>query len=212
MTDSWVLPLTGKWAGTLIIWMILLFIFVQYQLISMQIYYWKHSSTNSLHRPPECDISKRKMCFKETGGNKHFHHNCPAVKIPFFLLPVIFSPDNQAAVPSRSVSQLSYSSGGSGGAWGPRYGGYLPGPDDSEGDDDHSRPSLLYQSHLGLLSHTSEDSLGSSSAPPQVCLIVHFHIFQPWAGELIQQTLNLVLRIEHGRFRIMNPPNAELCS
>lgn len=83
MTDSWVLPLTGKWAGTLIIWMILLFIFVQYQLISKQTYYWKHSSTNSLHRPPECDINKRKMCFKETGGNKHFHHNCPAVKIHF---------------------------------------------------------------------------------------------------------------------------------
>ncbi|XP_070832861.1 melanophilin isoform X2 [Chaetodon trifascialis] len=78
-------------------------------------------------------------------------------------------PDSRT-VPSRSVSRLSYSSCGSGSAWGPRCSSssYLPGPDDSEGEEDHCQRYPLYQSHLGVLSHTSQDSLNSPNPPPQI--------------------------------------------
>lgn len=111
-------------------------------------------------------------------------------------LPSYFPPDNQTTIPSRSVSQLSYSSGGSGSAWGPRCSSYLTGPDDSEGDDDQSRPCLLYQSHLGPLSHTSQESLHSSNPPPQVCNIIHIHIFQPSFKILIISSLDDFQRID----------------
>ncbi|XP_033990612.1 melanophilin isoform X3 [Trematomus bernacchii] len=72
-------------------------------------------------------------------------------------------PESQT-IPSRSMSQLSYSSCGSGSAWGPQ-GSYLPGPEDSE-EDDQLYP--LYQSHLGPCSHTSQESLNTPNAPPQI--------------------------------------------
>ncbi|XP_032386256.1 melanophilin isoform X1 [Etheostoma spectabile] len=76
-------------------------------------------------------------------------------------------PDNQT-VPSRSVSRLSSSSWGSGGAWGPPgSSSYLPGPEDSEEEDQH-KLFPLYQSHLGLCSHTSQESLNSANPPPQI--------------------------------------------
>ncbi|XP_069011053.1 melanophilin [Embiotoca jacksoni] len=77
--------------------------------------------------------------------------------------------DNRT-IPSRSVSRLSYSSCGSGSARGPRGGGssYLPGPDESEDEDDRCRPYLLYQSLPGPYSHTSQESLNSSNPPPQI--------------------------------------------
>ncbi|TMS06328.1 Melanophilin [Larimichthys crocea] len=77
-------------------------------------------------------------------------------------------PDNRT-VPSRSISRLSYSSCGSGSAWGPRSSSsYLPGPDDSEGEEDHCQAFPLYQSHLGPCSHTSQESLNSANPPPQI--------------------------------------------
>ncbi|XP_028447996.1 melanophilin isoform X4 [Perca flavescens] len=76
-------------------------------------------------------------------------------------------PDNQT-IPSRSMSRLSYSSCGSGSAWGPpSSSSYLPGPDDSE-EEDHHQLFPLYQSHLGLCSHTSQESLNSANPPPQI--------------------------------------------
>ncbi|KAM9347469.1 melanophilin [Symphorus nematophorus] len=77
--------------------------------------------------------------------------------------------DNRT-IPSRSLSRLSYSSGGSGSAWGPRCSSsiYLPGPDDSEGEDVHGQAYPLYQSHLGPFSHTSQESLNSTNPPPQI--------------------------------------------
>ncbi|TKS67539.1 Melanophilin Exophilin-3 [Collichthys lucidus] len=77
-------------------------------------------------------------------------------------------PDNRT-VPSRSISRLSYSSCGSGSAWGPRSSSsYLPGPDDSEGEEDHCQAFPLYQSHVGPCSHTSQESLNSANPPPQI--------------------------------------------
>ncbi|XP_074514570.1 melanophilin isoform X2 [Sebastes fasciatus] len=76
-------------------------------------------------------------------------------------------PDNQT-FPSRSISRLSYSSCGSGSAWGPQgSSSFLPGPEDSE-EDDHCQHYPLYQSHLGPCSHTSQESLNSPNAPPQI--------------------------------------------
>ncbi|XP_070770867.1 melanophilin isoform X2 [Enoplosus armatus] len=81
-------------------------------------------------------------------------------------------PDNRTT-PSRSISQLSYSSCGSGSACGPR-GSYLPGPDNSEEEeeeeeeDDHCRPYALYQSHPGPCRHASQESLNSPNPPPQI--------------------------------------------
>ncbi|XP_078030407.1 melanophilin isoform X2 [Epinephelus lanceolatus] len=76
-------------------------------------------------------------------------------------------PDNQPT-PSHSISQLSYSSCGSGSAWGPRgSSSYLPGPDDLE-EDDHCQHYPLYQSHLGHCSHTSQESLNSPKPSPQI--------------------------------------------
>ncbi|XP_069389240.1 melanophilin isoform X5 [Paralichthys olivaceus] len=73
-------------------------------------------------------------------------------------------------IPSRSVSQLSHTSYGSGSAGGPQgSSSYLPGPDDSEEeDDDQCQPYLLYQSHLGPCSHTSQESLNSANPQPQI--------------------------------------------
>ncbi|XP_035531802.1 melanophilin isoform X2 [Morone saxatilis] len=77
-------------------------------------------------------------------------------------------PDSRT-IPSRSISRLSYSSCGSGSAWGPRSSSsYLPGPDDSEGEDDHGQPYPLYQSHLRPCSHTSQESLNSATPAPQI--------------------------------------------
>ncbi|XP_073330356.1 melanophilin [Pagrus major] len=75
--------------------------------------------------------------------------------------------DNRT-IPSRSVSRLSYSSCGSGSFLGPRCSSYLPGADDSEGEDDHSQLYPLYQSHLGHFTHTSQESLNSTNPPPQI--------------------------------------------
>ncbi|XP_037644763.1 melanophilin isoform X2 [Sebastes umbrosus] len=76
-------------------------------------------------------------------------------------------PDNQT-FPSRSISRLSYSSCGSGSAWGPQgSSSFLPGPEDSE-EDDHCQHYPLYQSHLSPCSHTSQESLNSPNAPPQI--------------------------------------------
>ncbi|XP_063744789.1 melanophilin isoform X2 [Eleginops maclovinus] len=73
--------------------------------------------------------------------------------------------ENQT-IPSRSMSRLSYSSCGSGSAWGPQgSSSYLPGPEDSE-EDDQLYP--LYQSHLGPCSHTSQESLNTPNPPPQI--------------------------------------------
>ncbi|KAM6934551.1 melanophilin [Xenentodon cancila] len=71
------------------------------------------------------------------------------------------------AIPSRSISRLSYSSCGS--AVAPRgCNSYLPGLDDSEGEDDYCQQYPIYQSHPGPCSHTSLESLNSAIAPPQI--------------------------------------------
>lgn len=125
------------------------------------------------------------MCTKlELRVEPHWHvlpSKVFAISDKFF----IFSPDDLAypenrTLPSLSASRLSYSSCGSGSAWGPRCSSssYLPGPDDSEGDDDRCQPYPLYQSHLGHLSHTSQESLNSPNPPPQVFNIIHIHICQ----------------------------------
>ncbi|XP_047456119.1 melanophilin isoform X2 [Mugil cephalus] len=76
--------------------------------------------------------------------------------------------ENRTA-PSRSISQLSYSSCGSVSLGGPRCGSsFLPGPDDSEEEGDACQPYPLYQSHLGPCSHTSQESLNSALPPPQI--------------------------------------------
>ncbi|XP_044073615.1 melanophilin isoform X3 [Siniperca chuatsi] len=77
-------------------------------------------------------------------------------------------PDSQT-IPSRSISRLSYSSCGSGSAWGPRgSSSYLPGPDNSEEEDDHGQPYPLYQSHPGPCNHISQESQNSPNPPPQI--------------------------------------------
>ncbi|KAM3607332.1 uncharacterized protein V6R79_005830 [Siganus canaliculatus] len=80
-------------------------------------------------------------------------------------------PDDQDSrtFPSRSASRLSFSSVGSGSAWGPRCSSSicLPGPDDSEGEEDHGQSYPLYQSHLGPFSLASQESLNSQN-PPQI--------------------------------------------
>ncbi|XP_029348827.1 melanophilin isoform X2 [Echeneis naucrates] len=65
-------------------------------------------------------------------------------------------------VPPCSISQLSYSSCGSGLR---DSSSYLPGPDDSE-EEHQAYP--FYQSHLGPCSHTSQESLNSANPPPQI--------------------------------------------
>ncbi|KAM6979346.1 melanophilin [Tautogolabrus adspersus] len=74
-------------------------------------------------------------------------------------------------IPSRSISRLSHSSCGSGGAWGPRDSSsyLLEDSEEEEGEgEDHCRNFPLYQSHLGPCSHTSQESLNSSNPPPQI--------------------------------------------
>ncbi|KAM4561417.1 melanophilin [Fundulus diaphanus] len=72
-------------------------------------------------------------------------------------------------VPSRSMSRLSYSSGGSGSVGGPRgCSSYLPSLDDSEAEDDHCQQYPGYRSHPGPCSHTSEESLNSTNTAPQL--------------------------------------------
>lgn len=110
----------------------------------------------------------------------HEDNQTPA-RLINLLIHLIFPPDelvftDNRTTPSRSVSRLSYSSGGSGSAWGPRSSSYLPGPDDSEGEDDHDQLYPLYQSHLGF-THTSQESLNSTNHPPQVFNIIHIIIF-----------------------------------
>ncbi|XP_042350346.1 melanophilin isoform X2 [Plectropomus leopardus] len=76
-------------------------------------------------------------------------------------------PDSQP-IPSRSVSQLSYSSCGSSSACGPRgSSSYLPGPDDLD-EDDHCQLYPFYQSHLDPCSHASQESLNSTNPPSQI--------------------------------------------
>ncbi|KAM8856785.1 melanophilin isoform 2-T2 [Spinachia spinachia] len=71
-------------------------------------------------------------------------------------------------IPPRSVCRLSCSSCGSGSAWGPQGGSsYLPGPEDSE-EDDHCQLYPLYQSQMRPRSHTSQESLTSANAAPQI--------------------------------------------
>ncbi|XP_008301080.1 melanophilin-like isoform X2 [Stegastes partitus] len=70
--------------------------------------------------------------------------------------------------PSRSISQLSYSSCGSGSAGGPRNSTFLPGPDDSEEEDHLCQQYPLYQSHPSTYSHTSQESLNSAIPPAQI--------------------------------------------
>lgn len=70
------------------------------------------------------------------------------------------------SVPSRSVSRLSYSSCGSGGATSARMcSSFLPELDGSEPEDNFCQQFPMYQSHEEGSSHTSEESL---SAAPQV--------------------------------------------
>uniref|UniRef100_A0A3Q2UQW3 Melanophilin-like n=1 Tax=Fundulus heteroclitus TaxID=8078 RepID=A0A3Q2UQW3_FUNHE len=72
-------------------------------------------------------------------------------------------------IPSRSMSRLSYSSGGSGSVGGPRgCSSYLPSLDDSEAEDDHCQRYPGCRAHPGPCSHTSEESLNSTSTAPQL--------------------------------------------
>lgn len=88
-----------------------------------------------------------------------------------FLDDIVYSENR--TVPSRSISQLSYSSCGSVSIGGhPFSSSYLAGPDDSEEEGDHCQPYPLYQ---GPCSHTSQESLNSAMPPPQVYNIP-FHI------------------------------------
>lgn len=103
--------------------------------------------------------------------------NQPPARLINLPIHLIFAPDELVFTDNRTTpSRLSYSSGGSGSAWGPRSSSYLPGPDDSEGEDDHSQLYPLYQSHLGF-THTSQESLNSTNPPPQVFNIIHIIIF-----------------------------------
>ncbi|XP_027879078.1 melanophilin isoform X2 [Xiphophorus couchianus] len=70
--------------------------------------------------------------------------------------------------PSRSVSRLSYSSCGSG-SIGLRGGSsFLPSLDDSEAEDDLCPRVPVYRSHPDPGSHTSQESLSSAGAAPQI--------------------------------------------
>ncbi|XP_041857351.1 melanophilin isoform X2 [Melanotaenia boesemani] len=72
-------------------------------------------------------------------------------------------------VPSRSISRLSYSSCGSSSIGGPRgCSSSLPGLDDSEAEDDHCQQYPIYQPHPEPSSLTSQESLNSSTVPPQI--------------------------------------------
>ncbi|XP_035988592.1 melanophilin isoform X1 [Fundulus heteroclitus] len=72
-------------------------------------------------------------------------------------------------IPSRSMSRLSYSSGGSGSVGGPRgCSSYLPSLDDSEAEEDHCQRYPGCRAHPGPCSHTSEESLNSTSTAPQL--------------------------------------------
>ncbi|MEQ2166931.1 hypothetical protein GOODEAATRI_033576, partial [Goodea atripinnis] len=74
-------------------------------------------------------------------------------------------------IPSRSMSGLSYSSGGSGSMGGPRgCSSYLPGLYDSEAEDDHCQQYPVYHPHPGPCSHTSQESLNSTNTAPQVSI------------------------------------------
>nr|XP_061799536.1 melanophilin-like [Nerophis lumbriciformis] len=79
--------------------------------------------------------------------------------------------DNRT-VPSRCMSQLSYSSCGSGSAGGPRGGGssyfLCPNDDDSDDDDVISQAYPVYQSHLGPSDNVSQESLNYPNQPPQI--------------------------------------------
>ncbi|MEQ2303996.1 hypothetical protein AMECASPLE_022508, partial [Ameca splendens] len=72
-------------------------------------------------------------------------------------------------ITSRSMSGLSYSSGGSGSMGGPRgCSSYLPGLYDSEAEDNHCQQYLVYHPHPGPCSHTSQESLNSTNTAPQI--------------------------------------------
>lgn len=91
------------------------------------------------------------------------------------IFPDDFSFAENRTIPSRSVSRLSGSSGGSGGTWGPRYSSnsLVNGPDDSEGDDERSQSCSLYPSHLASFGRTSQESLSSANPTPQVSHPTH---------------------------------------
>ncbi|XP_028292471.1 melanophilin isoform X2 [Gouania willdenowi] len=71
-------------------------------------------------------------------------------------------------VPSPSTSRLSYSSCGSGSGLRGASSSYRLVPGESEEEDEHSQPYLLYQSHRGTYSHTSQESLYSGNPPVQI--------------------------------------------
>ncbi|KAM9841453.1 melanophilin-like isoform 2-T2 [Aulostomus maculatus] len=71
------------------------------------------------------------------------------------------------SLPSRSISQLSYSSCGSGSAGGHR-GGYLPGPEDSEEEEDLGHHYPVYHANQGPCNHASQERRNSPNPPPQI--------------------------------------------
>lgn len=107
------------------------------------------------------------------------------------FLWLLFPPDNRT-LPSRSVSQLSYSSVGSGSGWGPQYSSssYLPGPGDSSGEEEQVQPFPFDQSQQGALSHTSQESLNSPHPPPQVLSssILIWNIRKVWGLRMLRTT------------------------
>uniref|UniRef100_A0A672FS14 Melanophilin-like n=2 Tax=Salarias fasciatus TaxID=181472 RepID=A0A672FS14_SALFA len=106
------------------------------------------------------DVGRRGSVFAEADRAAAFLEMTPQQD---YLLP----PEIRT-FPPRSGSRLSHSSCGSGG---PRGGGgrgsstYLP--DDSDDEEDRC-VFPLYQSHLALCSHTSQESLNSANPPQQI--------------------------------------------
>lgn len=144
------------WSGSNVVWKVLFFAY------------------GSLHIFGFCAVMRVGFVSAEKKKLKTNSLFIKHITIQFFPDDLVY-PDNRT-IPSRSISRLSYSSCGSGSAGGPRGSSiYLPGPDYSEEEDAHSQLYPFYQSHPGAYSHTSQESLNSATAPPQVLLISFSH-------------------------------------
>ncbi|KAI3355916.1 hypothetical protein L3Q82_004465 [Scortum barcoo] len=123
------------------------------------------------HDIMDMDVGVRESMLAETDMASVFHQileeQCKDLDLGLAPQQDDPYPDSRT-IPSRSISRLSYSSCGSGSAWAPQGSSiYLPGPDDSEEENDHCQPYPLYQSHLNHCSHISRESLNSPNPPPQ---------------------------------------------
>ncbi|XP_024116216.1 melanophilin [Oryzias melastigma] len=113
----------------------------------------------ALHEVVHVDVPDMAVIFRQIVQNQR---KSPDMEIP----PQHDDFMENRSVPSRSVSRLSYSSCGSGGATSARMcSSFLPELDGSEPEDNFCQQFPMYQSHEEGSSHTSEESL---SAAPQI--------------------------------------------